>query len=1246
MAIAAASSWFDAVKLLDLDTISQLYAETPSITMFLTNLRGIKDVGHLFGPTDECRVNALQWILWHPSNNQKKRQEVLTWLIQRSSPSELNDHRWGNGNTSLHIAAYMNELAAVQNLLKQGAMAHVKNGLNITACQLTSQEPILALLENKTDASCPEQIVPVKETAQISQLRSILRQTSSYDDDVNITAVAEIALKKKVTFNEAAEIRQFIELSSDEEAAPKRRRRGIFSFLNYESEESDEESTSSSEETEETEEGMEEEQVLPQVASSDDLDILDGLQEQDANFTEYHGAYQWEEFDVEDEDDELASGSQDDITPLSPTSKRMDLEDDLTDTVLGVSVRMDEKLLNQTLDAVRSGSNDSLLKSLIASPEADEEVNDKQKVTLPEEKMVIKVFEAIEKPINTEEQPLAIVEVTPESVETLQQDIEESETMTESLPNLSQEPDNVLEEGTAIPVEVSSKTDECLEVIEEVEALEEALEEVNLKTSDEVPQAEVVAIDEASIVSEDDESSEVEVPLAERPTCADEETISVPQVIPVATSTASLSMDDSLTSSEASFEVPQHRSQVRGSQRMRWESDLMSPVDTESPMSFASIFAANKAKTNHDTKPENITYMDLLLPQDEPEMKVDLNDIAVKPLPAIPSEHQKPMRRMSSLFQKLSNKKRIAPSKLKDISFKNLKRQSLEWSNRRSSSEDVKSKQADGIELTNSITTPPVASHIADKQISSGEGSDDSDVSNLFDNDSQADDSTHSYTPPSSPSPSGSLESEQKRLTGINSVKRRQSMPNFPSTNDSIKYATRDQQSFETSDRMDNKTAAINLKLAQRHSSVAHPSRQYQLDLPNDQLTANFDTSMRDSLERISNGQKPKMYTERYQQNIVHLSQPTFDPSLAATSPSWKTAQNAQKGGTFTKSRLRSSLNSTKSLRDVPGKLYVRLVAVQDTNVPIPSEPTYVRAILNDGTYEHLTKYVLLGRHMQFDQEFKISANSRLDFSLSLHVRADSHVKPKTPFARLLANNKKAEPELSNYVNRSDGSIGVTRISFGDMIDECRSKLCSATFPCQNEWFLDFTQSGNKVESSQANPRAIGKLVLHMVYLPETKERHVKYPRDIDDCMKGFDARRWHESVWRVGNMSQMGGDINFWRRRYYKAVGARLLAYHDTHLAPRAAIDLTQVIRLTSNGKVMFGHPSQSPDQSQQLLQPEEDSVKNSFQFTFSNGEKIDFFCDTERERDLWVNTLSAAIRSMPQWPDWLVDGKENIQI
>jgi hypothetical protein len=250
---------------------------------------------------------------------------------------------------------------------------------------------------------------------------------------------------------------------------------------------------------------------------------------------------------------------------------------------------------------------------------------------------------------------------------------------------------------------------------------------------------------------------------------------------------------------------------------------------------------------------------------------------------------------------------------------------------------------------------------------------------------------------------------------------------------------------------------------------------------------------MQESIDRISDGQKPKRYTESYQQDFIHLSQPTssFSPRRAGSvSPSWKAAQDPNKGGTFTKSKQRSAANSTRSRnKDIPGKLYVRLVAVQDVNVPIPDQPTYVRCILNDGTYEHLSKYVMLGRQMQFDQEFKITANSRLDFSLSLHVRADNHVKPKAPIARLLTSHKKMTPELSSFVNRQDGAIGSTRISFGDMIDECRSKLCSATFPCQNDWVVDLSKTIDN--TTKQTPKVIGKLVLHLVYIPGTKERHI-----------------------------------------------------------------------------------------------------------------------------------------------------------
>jgi hypothetical protein len=373
-----------------------------------------------------------------------------------------------------------------------------------------------------------------------------------------------------------------------------------------------------------------------------------------------------------------------------------------------------------------------------------------------------------------------------------------------------------------------------------------------------------------------------------------------------------------------------------------------------------------------------------------------------------------------------------------------------------------------------------------------------SDSSNVLENDSQSSGSQYD-TPPSSPSPTGSFEDEQKRLSAVAqkaSVRRRQSMPSFTSSSTPLKSATRYENlsSEKLATSPADQRAFFNASKRNSYGSDTDlASKRFVLDVADRNHAIAFASTMQESLERISEGQKPKMYTERYQKDVVHLSSPKdYSPKReGSVSPSWKAARDQQKGGTFTKSKQRSAAHSTKAPKDIPGKLYVRLVAVQDINVPVPSEPTYVRCILNDGTYEHLSKYVMLGRHMQFDQEFKISANARLDFSLSLHVRPDSHVKPKAPIARLLNSHKKVAPELSQFVNRQDGAIGSTRISFGDMIEECRSKLCSATFPSQNDWAIDVSRTIDKLESTKVKPKTVGKLLLHMVYIPGSTDRRM-----------------------------------------------------------------------------------------------------------------------------------------------------------
>ena len=47
--------------------------------------------------------------------------------------------------------------------------------------------------------------------------------------------------------------------------------------------------------------------------------------------------------------------------------------------------------------------------------------------------------------------------------------------------------------------------------------------------------------------------------------------------------------------------------------------------------------------------------------------------------------------------------------------------------------------------------------------------------------------------------------------------------------------------------------------------------------------------------------------------------------------------------------------------------------------------------------------------------------------------------------------------------------------------------------------------------------------------------------------------------------------------------------------------------------------------------------SVKNGYRITFKNGESIDFFCDSAKERDDWLEVLKAIINRVPSWPDWI---------
>src|ERR1700730_10189455 len=99
------------------------------------------------------------------------------------------------------------------------------------------------------------------------------------------------------------------------------------------------------------------EEDLDMQEPSDDLDILARLQEEMHAMAEYEDTenYDWEQFESETEDDQHELQQDATTAELPSSSKRMDLEQDISQS----NVDADDRSLINTLQAVTSISTDS-----------------------------------------------------------------------------------------------------------------------------------------------------------------------------------------------------------------------------------------------------------------------------------------------------------------------------------------------------------------------------------------------------------------------------------------------------------------------------------------------------------------------------------------------------------------------------------------------------------------------------------------------------------------------------------------------------------------------------------------------------------------------------------------------------------------------------------------------------------------------------------------------------------------------
>ncbi|KAI0405700.1 DUF1709-domain-containing protein [Xylaria palmicola] len=366
------------------------------------------------------------------------------------------------------------------------------------------------------------------------------------------------------------------------------------------------------------------------------------------------------------------------------------------------------------------------------------------------------------------------------------------------------------------------------------------------------------------------------------------------------------------------------------------------------------------------------------------------------------------------------------------------------------------------------------------------------------------------------------------------------------------------------------------------------------------------------------------------------------------------------------------------------GRLFVKVMGVKDLDLPLPrNERTWFSLTLDNGVHCVTTAWLELARNAPIGQEFELVVPNDLEFQLTLNVKLEKpkvpkHVpasptkmpKPKTSaFSRVFASPRKrkemearqrAEEEayaqaqwevasklsvaptgwdLLSPLTAEDGSFARSYVCLKEHESRCYGRPYMVEIAAFNEWATEEAGFASSVKSKRSGmpnnsvvrraPYKIGKLEVQLLFVPRAKgSSDDDMPKSMNSCIRELKAAEERLSRNWEGHLSQQGGDCPYWRRRYFKLVGTKLTAYHETTRQPRATINLSNAKRLIDDRRQLTNPETtgRNGKRRRSAFAEEEEGymfVEEGFRIRFNNGEVIDFYADTPEDKDGWMKVL-----------------------
>ncbi|KAI9275696.1 hypothetical protein BDA99DRAFT_555470 [Phascolomyces articulosus] len=317
------------------------------------------------------------------------------------------------------------------------------------------------------------------------------------------------------------------------------------------------------------------------------------------------------------------------------------------------------------------------------------------------------------------------------------------------------------------------------------------------------------------------------------------------------------------------------------------------------------------------------------------------------------------------------------------------------------------------------------------------------------------------------------------------------------------------------------------------------------------------------------------------------------------------------------------------------GKLYVRVSGADDLLLPLPKVTTYARCVVSDGQFEYMSRYEVLGQKVTFDYECIIDAQPDMIVNVSLHVRPDVHVRPKTGLSKWLTPARKQRETINGYVHIDDGSIGQSRFALGHMIQACNQKTYAANFDCFNSWYARSSKERQRqLRGEEDVLKVVGSLNVEMLYLP-VSDPSLPIPRSLRECDLALRIRQWHQTCWHSGYISLRKEKSQIWERQYCRLIGSQLIAYSSKEAAssfePLDQHDIADALRLVAASDQVIVTLVDVPDnrvfQSNTIV---EQTARGFFRLTFPDT-YVDCVGDDAQDSEEWVRVFKSMIGRVP---------------